>query len=623
LRIVILTGGTGSIALQQGIYRALESRLDGIETKLIVNAYDNGLSTGLVRQVMSRRILGPSDVRKNHTTRLRLLDEHSPWLNFLDNRFTVKSRDALSHCMTQVTLLVRSLDGKDAAKCHVVFDSIEEFFRQDTASKIAYDNFSLANILYAGLAAKNAYSLRFAATAMASIIGIPDSVLLNDDESLFLGAITRSGRKISDEGDIVCWSNASDPIMDTFFTDASGHEAVPMLCLEAWEAILGADLILLSSGTLWSSLIPTYASRGFKDAIRDSKAKIVMIMNRQPDKDTFGQTASDLVNVLVPRYFEPGRLHILVDAASHPDLRKVHPSCLENLCSLTQVELSSPKDPQNEHNPAKLAHAIGRVFFNDCLDSDAFVFDYDDTLVARNNEYPLSSRFNVDGLCHLNGLTDIAICTGNTIRALNFGESTRENAEGLTHKPLLVFADGGINEYTYDDQFLYRLQVEGGITTKECLAPESLLTANPEADIAGIINLLRRAGIDDAKIDNRGDAIIAIKPIDPGQRNAVTRLARSIVQRYGLEVRESGRTTIEIRHPGLSKAPALKHLWATRPHISKITYIGDECDTGNDHDIATLADARSELRCLRVSDPSYTAFFIATLITCLIDHGKH
>lgn len=625
MKIAILAGGTGPIALLHGIYHTLEKHLDGVETKLIVNAYDNGLSTGVVRQVMHGQILGPSDVRKNHATRLRLLDPQSPWLSFLDYRFSTSPREARGHCENQATLLAKSLEmkGKDTANCHVVFDAIQEFFSRETTSIVAYDDFSIANIIYAGLAAKSNYSLRSAATLMAAAIGIPDNVLLNDDRSLFLGAITRSGRRISDEGAIVCWANETDPIIDTYFVDAFGKESEPTLCLEAWQTILDADLVLLSSGTQWSSLIPTYASRGFKAAIRDSKAKVVMIMNRVPDKDALGQTASDLINALVPRYFDPGRLNILVDTNSHPDLRDVKPPCLGGISSLTTTELSGPTDPPDKHNPTKLANAIGRVIFNDYLDSDAFVFDYDDTLVGRNGEYPLSSRFNIEGIHRLHGLANVAICTGNTIRALHFGEPPPNSAAESNAKPLLVFADGGINEYAYDARNPSRSCAGGTMTAIKCLAPEVLLNARQGADVGRIIDSLQRAGIPDSKIENRGGAVIAIRPIDPDRRYALVRLALSIVEGCGLEVREAGRTTVEIRCPTISKVPALKHLWATRPHVFKVTYIGDECDTGNDQDIAALANEHAGLRCLHVNGPAITAFFISTLIAALKDHDKH
>ncbi|MDY6948700.1 MAG: hypothetical protein SXG53_23610, partial [Pseudomonadota bacterium] len=384
------------------------------------------------------------------------------------------------------------------------------------------------------------------------------------------------------------------------------------------------DLILLSSGTQWSSLIPTYASRGFKAAIRDSQAKIVMIMNRVPDQDALGQSASDLVNALIPRYFDPGRIHILVDINSHPDLRELRSACIHKIASITQAELSGPADPPGKHNPIKLANAIGRVFFNDYLDSDAFVFDYDDTLVGRNGEYPLSSHFNIEGLHRLHQLASVAICTGNTIKALNFAEPPSDSIAEASHRPLLVFADGGINEYAYDARYWSRSGTSGvTMTAVRCLAPDVLLNAIHNTDAGAIIDSLRRAGIPNSKIENRGDAIIAIRPIDPDQRHAVVCLARSIVEGHGLEVREAGRTTVEIRRPDLSKVPALRHMWATQPHLFKLTYVGDECDAGNDQDVAALANDHAGLKCLHVNSPAHTAFFIATLIARLKDHGKH
>jgi 2-phospho-L-lactate transferase/gluconeogenesis factor (CofD/UPF0052 family) len=51
MKIVILSGGTGSIQLQRGIYSVFNGISDGLDIKVLVNAYDNGLSTGLVRKV--------------------------------------------------------------------------------------------------------------------------------------------------------------------------------------------------------------------------------------------------------------------------------------------------------------------------------------------------------------------------------------------------------------------------------------------------------------------------------------------------------------------------------------------------------------------------------------------
>jgi 2-phospho-L-lactate transferase/gluconeogenesis factor (CofD/UPF0052 family) len=623
MKITIFTGGTGSIALQRGLYHSLESNTDGVDIKIVVNAYDNGLSTGAVRRVMDGEILGPSDVRKNQTTRLRFSDPDSPWHKFLDVRFTTESSRAHEYCTTEALDLLRRLEaaGRNGSMDAVLLGAIDEYFKRPAAAQIGYESFSLANVVYAGLAAANGNSLRAAARIMSNALGIPDHVILNDDTSLFLGALTRSGKRITDEGEIVAWGNQTDPFVDVFFVDSKGASATPRLCLEAWRAIVEADLIILSSGTQWSSLIPTYASRGFKEAIRDSNAKILMVMNRAPDKDCPGLTASDIVNVLVPRYFDEGRVHVLADRNGHENMRQLSSAALAKVASFTQTELSSAASAADKHDPARLADAIGYVYFREHVDSTFFLFDYDDTLRARNNKFPKSASFNINGLRQLNELTHVGVCTGNTIRALDFRvDSATHNEDIPLGKPLLVFADGGANEYTCSFQPADAGRA-GLHRFARCVSPQTMLPASGPHSAREIIDALIRAGIPASKIDNRGGAVIAIKPVAREDRRAVISLARSLILGSDLEVREAGTTTIEIRHPRLTKVDALR-LLRTERKPSTITYVGDECESGNDHDIAKLSLADAGLRCLRVNHPAITAFFIATLLSHLRKHGN-
>lgn len=620
VRIVILTGGTGSIALQRGLFAEVESNLDGVETRIIVNAYDNGLSTGAVRQVMSGEILGPSDVRKNQATRLHLQNPHSPWLRVLNGRFTLEHSKVLEFCRDQIVQLGKDLvtQGSPAAPCEMLQVAVEEYFKSPIALQVEYNDFSLANIIYAGLARANGNSLRTAASLMARAMNIADCVLVNDDESLFLGAVTRSGKRIADEGRIVSWGDEDDPFVDVFFTDAQGRDSRPRLCLEAWQAIVQSDLIILSSGTQWSSLIPTYASEGFSAAIKDSRAKIVMVMNRTPDKDSPGQTASDIIDVLVPRYFEEGRLHVLADEGGHPRMRGLSRSMRSKVATFTQTELSGPEDPLDKHDPSKLARAIGAAYFYEHLQSDFYLFDYDDTLVARSHRLPRSSRHNIKGLACLNWLTGVGICSGNTIRAIDLGGEPAAigDASEPLYKPFLVFADGGINRYSY----VTHPEVSGEAPRLEpecCVSEEALLpTAGPHS-AAAIIEALHRAGVSPEKIDNRRDALIAIKPVEQEQRPALISLIRYLVNGTNLIARECGRTTIEICRETLSKRHAVKHLRNVHPTLRMVTYIGDEFDSGNDRDIQELAAQGTGVKCLRVKDPAETGFFIRSLLAHL------
>lgn len=624
MKIVIFSGGTGSIAVQRGLYHALDERLDGIDTKIIVNAYDNGLSTGAVRKVMNGQILGPSDVRKNQTTRLELKNPTSPWLQFLNDRVTAEPHTIADICKKKIGQLMKELakEGPLVDSSNVLFGAIERYAALPLATKIEYDNFSLANIVYAGLAHANGNSLRTAARLMAEAMNIPDNVLLNDDTSMFLGAITQSGRRVTDEAEIVRWGNEAEPFFDVFFVDANGADARPELCLEAWQAILEADLMILSSGTQWSSLIPTYASNGFKTAVNNSRATVLMVMNRIPDKDSPSQTASDIINILVPRYFEMHRLHVMADRNGHPNMRTLSDTALAKVASFTQSDLSKPSDPTDRHNPNKLAEGIGYVFFRDHLDSNFYLFDYDDTLVGRDNTCPKSSRFNIVGISRLNPLTEVGICTGNTIRSIDLTCNPADVLKDVdVGKPLVVFADGGINEYSYQAKPLADAKSNPPKLRKCIWAEAALPTTGPYCPTRVIESLLR-VGVPLSKIDNRGNALIAIKPISADYRHALFSLVQHILRGSKLKVRESGKTTIEIYNSGLSKVCALKHLHTTSPTPLRITYVGDELESGNDRDIRELETAARNVKCLHVSSPAKTAFFVSTLLTRLNSHDQ-
>lgn len=622
MKIVILTGGTGSIALQQGLHDALETQLDGIDVNIIVNAYDNGLSTGEVRRVMDGRILGPSDVRKNQTTRLRLRDPSDPWLAFQECRFTAETHKARELCESKVASLLVELErrGRPTDCGGMLYDSIATFFAAPLAERTTYHDFSLANIVYAGLAAANGNSLRAAAKIMAEAMILPDNVLLNDDRSLFLGAVTRNGKRLTDEGDIVVWGREDDPIVDIFYVDADGRDARPELCFESWKAIVEADLVILSSGTQWSSLIPTYASKGFEAAVRDSGAKILLVMNRTPDHDSPGQTAADIIDALVPRFFDEGRLHVLIDANGHPRMRVMTDTARAKIASVFETDLSKPADPPHKHDPAKLVRAIGYACFQEYVDSDFFLFDYDDTLCGRGNEYPRSSRFNVEGLTELNRLTRVGVCTGNTIKALNLRRLADGGSEsGTNAHPLLIFADGGANEYAYDTR-----QTNGAHPqVVQCISPHALLPESGRLSAAEIIAALRRAGIPETRIENRGNAVIAIRPVGPDERRAVMSLARNIVRDSDLQVEQVGRTTVEIRRQTLSKVLALQNLCKRPTTGPRITYVGDELHNGNDHDIQKFSTVEPRIRCLHVGSPAQTAFFIYTLTGRLQSDALH
>jgi 2-phospho-L-lactate transferase/gluconeogenesis factor (CofD/UPF0052 family)/hydroxymethylpyrimidine pyrophosphatase-like HAD family hydrolase len=628
MKIVILAGGTGSIALQTGLYNTLESlSKDEVDIKILTNAYDNGLSTGSVRKVMGGRILGPSDVRKNQTTRLKLEQPESPWHKLLDIRFTSTSDKAEDFCIGEINKFDTALSGGREEVFKTVQplrDAVTEYFRTPDAVKIDYNDFSLANIIYAGLAKQNGYSLRKAATIMARLMGIKDNVILNDDRSLFLGAITRSGVRVTDEGDIVCWGNEEDPFEDLFFVDHNGEDMKPTLCDEAKDAIFNADLIIMSSGTQWSSLIPTYASIGFYGAIAETDAKLLMVMNRQPDKDSPGQTPGDIIDLLTSSYMPAGIINLIIDTSGHVRMSSINGDSADQCASVNYFDMEfirdglSGKSP-SKHNPYRLAHAVAKTYFgiNDNIPK-SIIFDYDDTLVGRGNKFIESSNYNIKGINVLNEKDcGISICTGNSVKALNL--KLKDNVIDNSMMPMnfmvpdiTVYADGGVNKYYYPLHYADEEQ-----TPKFVRHLDDKLTLG-RAEIALVNSRLREAHIPVSKIENRGDTVIALKPIDPEYRNSIIELLKYkfYINEIGMpntwEITSSGRSTIEISKKGISKTLAVKEVLKNNPY--SVFYVGDELDSGNDYAVKQLSKQYPNLRCIKVKSPAETAFLIHVLL---------
>jgi 2-phospho-L-lactate transferase/gluconeogenesis factor (CofD/UPF0052 family) len=598
MKIVIVAGGTGSIALQKGLFEEFESHVDGVDLKVLVNAYDNGLSTGAVRRVLGGSILGPSDVRKNQTTRLSLLNSTSPWSSFLDIRFTCATDEVREYCEKSVEQLVNLLPQENRRLVSdTLSTALNAYFSAPTALKIDYSDFALANIIYAGLSRANGNSLRKAANIIAHLMGIPDCVILNDDTSLFLGAVSAKGHRLTDEGDIVNWGKTDDPLVQLQFTDEHGKASWPKLSNEAQQALLQADLIILSSGTQWSSLFPTYASLGFKETIEQCRAKIVMVMNRQPDRDSPGQTASDIIRIMTDRWFPRNRLRVVIDTAGHSQMAVLDKDARERVHSIVSARMGDLNS--RTHDKSLLVMAIQRSYFGDSLDSQHIMLDYDDTLVGRGNRFPKASSANKNLIRHLTH--KVSICTGNSIKNIAL------NVPGLT-----IFADGGVNEYHLD----YTADTQDPLPVGDdatlfalvrCIAPEALLSN--QVDIDSLLQLLAQHGISMSKLENRGNAMVSIRPVDREYRDAVFHLARLLVDE-SLHVEMTGRTTVEISNGKVSKRWAVLH---QAKQYQSITYVGDEIESGNDAFISQMAS--EHLKVVPVSTPTETAFFLMAVIS--------
>ena len=327
IKIVVFSGGTGSIALQTGLHRLLGN---SVQVDVIISAYDNGKSTGECRKVFNGKILGPSDLRKNQMTQYSILNElnegsivndKSLLHDLFEERFTkphcesaydyVKNR--IESTFNEIEKIGR-MSSSYQRKKEILLALLDYFFFlpyaglnrkvRPTIPTTAFTDFSISNLFYSSAAAINGDSLVMAGQLMSEILGIPNRVHLISDVNLYLYAETKSGAVISDEGVIVAWNHPEDPIVNISLLDEKGKRYIPSIdennplddsCLKLIEE---ADIIIYSSGTQWSSLIPTYAHRGLNEVINKSCAKKYLVMNNVPDKDMTGINATGLLDTV-------------------------------------------------------------------------------------------------------------------------------------------------------------------------------------------------------------------------------------------------------------------------------------------------------------------------------------
>lgn len=97
----------------------------------------------------------------------------------------------------------------------------------------------------------------------------------------------------------------------------------------ARRAILGADLVVIGPGDLYTSLVPNILVRGTKQALARTKAKIVYIVNLMTK---FGETsnfrASDFLRAM-ERYVGAGVIDYVVASSGKPKPRRLKPYAAE------------------------------------------------------------------------------------------------------------------------------------------------------------------------------------------------------------------------------------------------------------------------------------------------------
>jgi 2-phospho-L-lactate transferase/gluconeogenesis factor (CofD/UPF0052 family) len=315
LNVVVLNGGRGAATLIPALLR-----VPGVKLTSVVNAYDDGKSTGEIRRFFG--MLGPSDLRKVQS---HMLPAHAEVeCALFDYRFPdTCGRDEAMEAIAAFCAGADRLAGIgpiDPRTGHTLRAWLAEFLAglpiAETMLGRPFDfrDCSLMNCIYAGAYLASGRDMEATAQAVGRLFRLPGVVLPNSGDDRWLVAQRENGEILTSEAEIVeLRSNAriaslfllEDEVVREPFSRLSPAERLRYFHhhhkpVRASSGVLlaleQADIIVYSAGTQHSSLYPTYMSRGLAAAIADNHSALkVFITNIGADYETPQYRASDFL----------------------------------------------------------------------------------------------------------------------------------------------------------------------------------------------------------------------------------------------------------------------------------------------------------------------------------------
>lgn len=570
--VVIFSGGTGSIAIQEG-FSAIYGN-DCYNLDIVINAYDNGKSTGTCRRIFDSKILGPSDLRKNHMTQFKLqhakeltnqYSRESVIYKLFNLRLDADSREDYYRKACALLEENRKVVGdKDAYFLkglldYFFFKNVQNNCWRSATEGVDFKDFSIANIFYSASAAMNGYSLRLAGKELADLLKIKDNVHLISDVNLYLQARTESGCLIPDEGAIVKWDNPDDKIKSVILLK-DGEEYIPSVDEEIdvnevrsiKSIVESADIIIFSSGTQWSSLIPSYMHSGLRKILAASHAKKYVVMNNIEDHDMKGVSADDIIGIL-GRYIPMDDVTAIVNQDAVPSMNSV-----SEIRSVSG-HISGDK---SKHNPVKLMSLLMSDFFEVKTKPVTYIYDLDGTLWDER----ANNRGKATGAENMNLFSGI-IHSGNNY------EHVRDVFKYLYHQDVEthIYSDFGNVHFTSKNY-------KTGILSEEYVV-------NPI-----VVDELEKVDAFRGKIKIRGEGcVVTIKPLM--NREILLKKAQQCLQPFnGLYVAHiSGHTSIDITHKSYDKKTMLREIMKKHGLSTEdVVFVGNETEHGSEANISEL-----------------------------------
>lgn len=518
--ITLISGGSGSTNIQKGLHEFIPN----LPINLIINGYDDGKSTGVLRKLF-KGTLGISDFRKNQILEYKLLYGNNSIYKTLNNRFTTDMP------YNYIISLINNTDFENNTELkNFLLYNAKYFFETEQSKQIEYNDFSFMNIIYCSLLIQNNNDIETVCNIIKQKLGLKNTIYLNSNENLILKGITKNNVMLHDEASIVDFNDKTDKIVDIFF-----DKDYPLLNKNTENLLLKSDIILFSCGTQFSSLIPTYKTILFKETINKSKASKYLILNCDYDKDINNYSGNELLDK-INEYIPLNNIKIIISDDMN---KKLFPTS-ENYTYINIPLLIK----ESQHDGMLIWKYIFNDFFMNYYNNN-YIFDYDYTL-ADPNLLDISTE-NINLLKKINNKI---IVTNNCFTNLLpiEGVDIYSNISNIYNN----------NKYVDENYILH------------------------EEDIRLILKIIDNINKNkEYIITNRKNISVSIKPIK--NRNEITNILKQYLFSTNYDIIETGKTTLEIIKRGLCK----RNTFVKKNFLNNsYTYISDINDinyTSNDN----------------------------------------
>ena len=332
LKVVVFSGGRGAASILESLVAHPQ-----VAVTALVNAYDDGLSTGRLRAFVPG-MLGPSDIRKNIGTLMPNIEACDVALKkLLDFRFKEgTTRDSAMASLNAFTNSTCEIADKTLNSYYLnlsikhskeIATYISHFLSYELAASNQGRNFdyadcSIGNLIFTGCYLLCDEDFNRTVKQFSEFCRVRGRIYnITDGRNYVLVALKADGSYVPNETLIVS-PQSNVPISEIFLLeqyldkaievslagmplDARRHYLHSIACYPkpnslALDAIAEADLIIYGPGTQHSSLFPSYHTAGLAHAIKaNSKAEKVFVGNITHDHDIANETVQGLVALFI------------------------------------------------------------------------------------------------------------------------------------------------------------------------------------------------------------------------------------------------------------------------------------------------------------------------------------